>query len=153
MKYWSKSERDNHASSQRTSLVCKTCRAEGFHPEDLETYTCQQCAGRFGAHRFGKDSLKDWKYHLRQKLICQVCVAQSEERVRMLRQRLQKSKRKCTCQCPIHREKCPLTPVLFGEKRWPGSDGAVSAEDRQFLDSLHPAPDFWAKAWGRRRDS
>ena len=120
LKYWSKSERDHHASSQGTTLVCKACRAQGFHPYDLETYTCQKCACRFGAHRFNRDLLKHHKHHQRKKLECKLCVAGAEERVRLLRKALQKSKRKCKCHGRIHQEMCPLTPVVFGEKRWPG---------------------------------
>ena len=129
--------------------MCKACRAQGFHPKDLETYTCQTCACRFGAHRFNRDLLHNHKHHGRQKLQCKQCVAATEERARHLRKALQKSKRKCKCHCSIHQEKCPLTPVIFGEKRWPGSDGAISADDRKFLDELNPPPDWWRRAWGR----
>ena len=37
----------------------------------------------------------------------------------------------------MRQAKCPLTPVLFGEKRWPSSDGEISADDRKFLDELN----------------
>ena len=130
--------------------MCKACRAQGFHPDDLETYTCQTCACKFGAHKFNRDLLKNYKYHERpKKLQCMQCVANAEERVRQLQKQLQKSKRKCNCHSRIHQEKCPLTPVIFGEKRWPGSDGAISADDRKFLDELRPTPAWWSKAWGR----
>ena len=149
LKYWSKSERDHHASSQGTTLVCKACRALGFHPCDLETYTCQTCACSYGARRFQKIQLDNHKNHNRKKLQCMQCVAGAEERVRQLRKQMQKSKRRCKCHCLIHQEKCPLTPVIFGEKRWPGSDGAISADDRKFLDKLNPIPEWWSKAWGQ----
>ena len=149
LKYWSKSERDHRSSSQRKKLVCKACRAQGFHPGDLETYTCQTCACKFGAHKFNQNLLHHLKYHQRQKLQCMQCAAAAEERVARLRKQLQKSKRKCTCHCRMHKQKCPLTPVIFGERRWPGSDGAISADDRTFLDELQPPPAWWSKAWGR----
>ena len=149
LKYWSESERDNHASSQRTKLVCKECRAQGTHPKDLETYTCQTCRCKFGAQKFNRNLLWHHKYDGRKKPQCMQCVANAEKRMLQLRKLLQNSKRKCNCQCRIHREKCPLTPVIFGERRWPGSDGAISADDRKFLDELQPPPPWWSKAWGR----
>ena len=98
---------------------------------------------------FDNDQLKHYKYHGRQKLQCKQCVASEEERMRQLRKQLQQSKRKCNCHSRIHQAKCPLTPVIFGEKRWPGSDGAITADDRKFLDGLQPSPTWWSKAWGR----
>ena len=147
--YWSRSARRNHSSPKRTYLVCKACRAQGFHPHDLETYTCQTCACKFGARRFNRHQLRHFKYHQRQKLICMQCTAAAEERVQQLRGQLRKSNRKCTCHCRMHKKKCPLDPVIFGERRWPGSDGAISADDRKFLDELNPPPTWWSKAWGR----
>ena len=129
--------------------MCKACRAQGFHPRDLETYTCQTCACRFGAQKFDRDLLHNYKHHDRKKLQCMRCAAGAEERVRQLRKQLQKSKRTCKCQCRIHQEKCPLTPVIFWGKRWPGTHGAISADDRKFLDELNPLPAWWNKAWGR----
>ena len=157
LKYWSQSERHNHSTSQRTKLICKACRAQGFHPRDLKTYACQTCAREFGASKFNQNQLHHFKYHQRKKLRCLQCDAAAEERVRQLREQLRKSKRTCTryCRkhqegnCSMHHPKCPLTPVIFGERRWPGSDGAISADDRKFLDELNPPPAWWSKAWGR----
>ena len=49
--FWSSSERDRH-QKLGTSLVCKHCRRLGFHPRDLQGYTCQRCRGTFAARRF-----------------------------------------------------------------------------------------------------
>ena len=98
---------------------------------------------------FNQIQFNNHKNQNRKKLQCMQCVASTEERVRQLRKQMQKSKRRCKCHCRIHREKCPLTPVIFGEKRWPGSDGAISADDRKFLDELNPIQEWWSKAWGR----
>ena len=100
-----------------------------------------------GANKFATYALQNFICKRRPKIQCLQCETGVEARVRMLRKQLQKSKRKCTCQCRIHQEKCPLTPVIFGEKRWPGSDGAISADDRKFLDALNLP--WWNKAWGR----
>ncbi len=69
-------------------------------------------------------------------MACKQCTIKNEERVRTLRKRLQSSKWRCTCGCPIHKERCKLTPVYFGERRWPGSDGFITADDRKFLDDF-----------------
>ena len=147
--YWSRMELFHHTSSRRTPLVCKTCRTQGYGPEDMETYTCQQCTGSYGYNLFSKVQLNNSKLHLRKRRVCKPCTARGEERVRLLCKALQHSKRKCTCRCPIHQIKCPLTPVIFGERRWPGSDGAITADDRRFLDELRPVPAWWNPAWGR----
>ena len=78
--YWSRSARQNHSSSQKTNLVCKACRAKGFHPGDLETYRCQTCAFKFGAHKFKSNQLYKFKYTQSQKLQCIQCAA-AEKRV------------------------------------------------------------------------
>ena len=147
LKYWSKHERKNHNSCLKTKMVCKDCRAQGFTPWNLEAYTCHTCSGKFGVNKFGTSEAKYFNCKRRTKLQCLQCDASAEARVRMLRKQLQQSKRKCTCHCRIHQQKCPLTPVVFGEKRWPGSDGAISTDDRKFLDALNPP--WWNRAWGR----
>ena len=73
LKYWSKQELKNHASCLHTKLVCKACRAQGFTPWNLEAYTCQECACKFGANRFSKTKLYDFNSHRRDKLHCLQC--------------------------------------------------------------------------------
>ena len=147
--YWSVTERKNHVSAFKTPLVCKTCRAKGYSPKDLTAYTCQICANVMGGAMFDKSQLKNYNYHGRKAVQCKECASVATDRLRVLQERMRKSKRRCTCYANIHKDKCPLTPVVFGEKRWPGSDGAVTAEDRKFLDSLRPPPAWWRKAWGK----
>ena len=149
LNYWSKHERQDRRR-RVTALVCKACRTMGYHPADLKTYSCQTCQCELGAHRLNKTLLRNYKKPERNnKLQCKQCAALVEERLRRLRLALQQSKRKCKCFCRIHQSKCPLTPVVFGERRWPGSDGAISVDDRKFLDALNPPPDWWSKVWGR----
>ena len=80
---------------------------------------------------------------------CNECVKKLTEKLRGLQRDLKPSKVKCKCFCPIHREKCPLTPVYYGQRRWPGCDGNISEADRDFLNALNPQPAWWRKAWGR----
>ena len=139
----------NHLSTKGTKLVCRDCRTQGFRPTDLQTYTCQTCKGEFGAVKFNTQLLKHYKYNDNKKLKCMQCIAGEKDRERRLQKQLRQSKRRCISHCRIHQAKCPLTPIVFGEKRWPGSDGAITADDRNFLDQLNPCPAWWSKAWGR----
>ena len=55
---WTRIQRQNHRARQ-TKLVCKACRAQGFHPRALEAYTCQTCKSNLGTTRFKKVLLKN----------------------------------------------------------------------------------------------
>ena len=86
-----------------------------------------------------------------------VCVCLVKAKMKCLQERFKESKRFCKCNCFTHKEACPLSPCLYNEKRWPGSDVCtrsrkqyISADDRAFLDGLNPKPDWWMKAWGKR---
>jgi len=70
--YWSLNERRNHSSS-RTKLVCKACRAKGFHAHDIRTYRCQTCAGTFGSQKFKKTDLSNYKSRKVSRLVCLAC--------------------------------------------------------------------------------
>ena len=152
-KYWTKQERENASRTGRkksTALVCKPCRQNGYTPDDVETYQCQTCPTKGGWKIFDQSLIHNFKTNDREKLLCKSCVAQKAERIKQLQKKLRQSKRRCTCGCPIHRPKCPLSPVVYDERRWPGSDGYISSDDRQFLDSLRPRPQWWTDAWGRK---
>ena len=149
--YWTAAER-KHASrperQQSTALVCKPCRQNGYTPDDVKTYSCQACGKQCGWKHFDESLIHHFKHDGREKLLCKACVAQTAERIKILKKNLAKSKRVCKCGCPIHRPKCPLTPCYYNERRWPGSDGWISTDDRQFLDSPRPQPQWWTRAWG-----
>ena len=147
-KYWSKNERSHYESNKRTLLVCKTCRdSRGYTPDDVKTYTCEQCQDKGGFKLFDKELMHHVKSHGRKKLLCKLCVAKTER----LRQKFKSSKRFCKCFCPIHRQSCPLSPCYFNERRWPGSDGCITEDEKEFLEKLDPTPGWWQKAWGRRQ--
>ncbi len=87
-------------------------------------------------------------------LICSMC----DHRVNDLKERFQelpKTKFYCTCQKPVHQEKCPL---FHPSRNWPGKDfkgrarPSVTQDDCHFLDQLplHPQYSWWHKLWGRR---
>ena len=146
--FWTKNERD-HNRRHNTKLVCKTCRTKGYNPDDVETYVCQHCHMSYGWKKFDKETMHNFKTHGRKKLQCTECVVRINTKTQTLREALKKSKRFCKCHCLIHKEKCPLSPCFFGEKRWPGSDGYITEQDKKFLDSLNPRPTWWTKAWGK----
>ena len=51
--YWPRYQRLHHLRLQ-TKLVCKPCRAQGFHAKDVVSYTCQSCKGKFGSRKFSR---------------------------------------------------------------------------------------------------
>ena len=137
-------------STRRTVLVCRDCRAKGYHPSDLTTYYCRRCQCDLGAHRFKAAQITNHKYHQKGKLGCKQCITTTEDRLRRLQVQMQRIKRRCNCNSPIHQAKCPLTPVRAGEMRWPGKDGAISKDDYTFVNNLDPLPKWWKSAWGRK---
>ena len=132
---------------QGSTIVCSSCKEQGRTADDINLYTCQRCHLDLGSKRFEIVLLEHFKHHGRQKLICLACTREEDKRERLLHFQFRGSKIFCKCGCPIHRERCPLSPCYFGERRWPGCDGIISAEDRLFLDEIRPAPDWWRKAW------
>ena len=73
---------------------------------------------------------------------------QHAERINTLKQNLEKSTRKCNlriCGWPIHRPKCPLSPVCFNGKRWPGSDGFISSDYTEDEEGVVGAKSGWNK--------
>ena len=145
--YLSSSERNN-LQKQGTLLVCKDCRSKGCTPHDTHMYKCTTCAREMGSARFDVVSFQHFRDHGRRTLTCKDCKTARAEREKRLRLQLRGSKRVCKCFCPFHKDMCPLTPCIYGERRWPGSDGHISEAERNFLDALHPVPAWWAKAWG-----
>ena len=75
---WTQSQRRLHRE-RHTKLVCKACRAQGFHPRNLEAYTCQTCKGNLGTSRFNQVLLKNYKQRHYVRLECIQCVAQKTE--------------------------------------------------------------------------
>ena len=71
---WTRIQRQNHRA-QHTSLVCKACRAQGFHPRNLEAYTCQTCKSNLGTTRFNRVMLKNYKQRPGVRLQCMQCFA------------------------------------------------------------------------------
>ena len=124
--------------------VCDKCREAGFTPTDKTAYECSACRRTAGRSQFATHSLKNFLAR-RSMLTCKQCA----ERLTTLRDRLKKSKRICKCNCLIHTARCPLTPVIYRERRWPGSDGHITRNDCLFLDRLPTPPDWWIKAWGK----
>ena len=146
--YWSRKARNN-TKSKGSALICKQCRHLGCTSRDPALYTCTTCSGMFGAAKLDPKSFVNFKSHGRRTLTCSNCVTARKPRVRSLQSLLCKSKRRCTCFRLFHKALCPLTPCTFGEERWPGSDGFISLENKNVLDSLHPKPLWWLEAWGR----
>ena len=131
-------------------LSVQSLPAKGRTPKDVSLYTCQTCKETFGMKYFDVKALNNFKYNERSKLQCLTCAAADKNKMQDLQTALKKSKRFCKCFCPMHKERCPLSPCYAGAKRWPGSDGFISAAERAFLDELNPRPKWWSTAWGRK---
>ena len=71
---WTRVERQNHRA-QHTPLVCEACRAQGFHPRNLEAYACQTCRSNLGSKRFNQVMLYNYKQRPGAKLECMQCFA------------------------------------------------------------------------------
>ena len=151
-KSWTLKERDNHRY-QNTKLVCKDCRAVGYRPEDVTKYECQRCHQEFGAQKFDRHMMNHFNSHGRAKLECKQCVQVMAQELKKLKKQLKPSKVRCKCGSRLgHADKCPLTPVYQGQRRWPGCDKDktgqpyISPTDRDFLNGLNPRPDWWREA-------
>ena len=70
---WTRSEWNNK-KYHKTRLVCRACRAEGYHAHDLRTYPCHACAGHFGAKKFNHNMVKNFKQRRRLGLECMSCI-------------------------------------------------------------------------------
>ena len=56
--------------------------------------------------------------------------------VRNLHAKFRRSRCFCKCGSNIHRMYCPLAPVIYCERRWPGCDGYISLEEYRVFSSL-----------------
>ena len=75
---WTQKQRENHRR-RMTKLVCQACRAQGFHPRNLDAYTCQNCKGNSGSLQFDKVMLNNYRQRQqcrRVRLHCVQCVGQ-----------------------------------------------------------------------------
>ena len=103
---------------------------------DAHPYLCTECGGKFGTQRFDIKDIDNQKNRGIKKLQCKKCKNLSAANVTILRGKVRKSEWHCKCACLLHTERCPLSPAYFGERRWPGKDKELSAEDKLFLDDL-----------------
>ena len=63
-----------------------------------------------------------------------------------LRAKCNKSEWFCKCGKTIHTKKCPLVPMFYHERRWPGGDAYITAEENMFLSQLNLRPKWWDHA-------
>ena len=144
-KEWSHQERNNHRTHS-AALVCKACRARGYHPQDVRTYTCNNCSGKFGGKHFDAQCLKDHNKR-GDRLQCKNCIhkkkhkeredADREKRIKEKlkngRDHTKKAAWKCTCKKPVHDEKCQLFSTEYGTRKWAGKNVGVTEDDLHFL--------------------
>ena len=138
------------AKRKATCLVCTTCYAKGCTARDPALYACRICSEELGSTKFNGVSLKHFKYNAQRQLACKTCEETEAGRLKGLQKELRKSKAFCNCSCQMHTERCHLSPRFCGERRWFGSDGFITPDDRKFLDQLNPRPVWWSKAWCKK---
>ena len=134
-------------TEKKTGVLCADCKKLGYTPDNLVSIRCRSCKKEFGPLRFSENPSQAALGQNGTWMECTECAGTTEMKIKMLKSKLKTSRRKCNCGSRLHRDRCPLTPVRSGEKRWPGSDGAITAEEREFLDGLKPIPDWWDRAW------
>ena len=93
--------------------------------------------------------LRHFEHDHQPKLVCKECTSRETNQLKELQMKLKMSQRRCNCHRPLHDPRCPLAPCYHGERRWPGSDGYITIQERNFLDNLNPNPPWWRAAWGR----
>ena len=83
-KHWTYWERCMYRKDQER-VCCKACRAQGYHPRRLESYTCQTCAHKFGSTMFNsvhiyqyKKQMKEERAHPRE-LQCRRCKPEAQQ--------------------------------------------------------------------------
>ena len=148
--WWDKntvSKEDWDYKSRYGSWLCKICKDKGCSKQDATLYECTECRKELGRKRFDSKMMENHAAR-GSRLECQECTTSITKRLRDLEVGLKKSKRVCKCHEVLHEAKCPLTPCYAGELRWPGSDGYISREDRDFLNARKPRPKWWWRAWG-----
>ena len=126
--------------------MCQACRKKGYHPQDVRTYTCQDCSGNFDGKHFDA-KLLDNHNQRGDRLQCKNCSDKSKkkeredaDREKRIREKLKngrdhkkKAAWKCTCKKPIHDEKCELFSMEYGTRKWAGKNVGVTEDDLRFL--------------------
>ena len=139
----------NITKTKQTSLVCRSCREKGYYPENVQTYTCQRCKQQLGGKKFDSLMLRHFEHDHQPKLVCKECTSREANQLKELQTKLKMSQRRCNCHRPLHDPRCPLGSFYHGERRWPGSDGYITIQERICFDNLNPNPPWWRAAWGR----
>ena len=132
-----------NARIHKRTAVCLECFSRGYSPKDTTKYPCLVC-GNLGHTKFAAKDLNNWKTRgCKGKLACSDCKTRKQEIDHKL-----KLRGAWTCTCPgtglqrthlLNNEKCKLFPTTAGEKRWPGKNKGVSAEDFAFWTKVTDA--------------
>ena len=96
---------------------------------DLYQCTHDGCEQFLGASRFNKNQLHDYRHHGRQRLHCISCQRIDDDRHKKLKTLLAlRNSIKCTCNQPIHTERCQLFTGGLRQK-WPAMNNGMSWQD------------------------
>ena len=122
-----------HSKDQKSPLVCRGCKENGYTEKDLGTHKCKACGDYKARGKYNQTVFNNALKSPDRILVCLEC----GEREKALLSKLTVTKGLtkpylCTCRCPLHTEKCAVY------RRWPGVNVGITMEDLRFL-KLRPS--------------
>ena len=129
----------NNFFSRGTTVVCLKCKKHGLTSRHPDRYTCTgPCKKLLPISAYCQKDMKAPMARDLNRLMCKTCKKAGMQKLRHLRELLNKSKRKrCTCQRTLtHAEKCPMHVSFAGERPYPGCD-VMSKADSGFFAPAH----------------
>ena len=68
-----KSQRSNHRQRPDVALVCRSCRENGYTPNDIRAYECRNCKRPLGRKKFSASAIQNFIRRKRGILTCRRC--------------------------------------------------------------------------------
>lgn len=124
--------RDRRAGERKRARVCAKCDERGLTPERPASIPCGERCGRAQGWRLLSPA-QQGSLVAQGRYTCAECAATMQQKLRCLRDLMQKSKRQgCSCGKPAHAEHCVMSPRTYGERPYPGCD-VMSREESAWL--------------------
>ena len=141
-----------NATQRQTAVLCRACEELGYTVADTDNYTCSDCQSTGGRRKFEAVSMYNHHNNKSVRLLCIICDERIRTKTAELKKKMRASKIKCKCSFPNHAPKCPLSSDFHSVHRFPGED-VLTKDERDFLNKLPFAPEWWIKAWAGIRKS
>ena len=117
-----------NSKNQRSPLVCRGCKENGYTEKDLGTHKCKACGDHKARGKFNEKVLHNALTSPDRILVCLECG--DREKALLAKLSVKKEPNKpylCTCRCPCHTDKCSVY------RRWPGVNVGITLDDIRFL--------------------